>query len=693
MTHPVASLDYQVRRTLVTQLAPRYREASLAQKTLLLDTLVELTGYARKYAIELLNQVPQSAVTLPRTRLPFYGPEIQQALCVAWKAADHICAKRLVPFLPSLVASLEHHGRLQLTEEARRRLLAMSVTTAERFLRTQRKPTPCGLSTTKAGTLLKQQIPIRTFQEWENVQPGFLEVDVVAHCGGNTEGSYLSTLTLTDVATGWTECLPLLSHSSDRVLAAFQRALFPFPILGIDTDNGREFINGEVMAYCEQEHLTFTRGRPGQKDDQCFVEQKNGAIVRHVVGYDRLVGEPTYQQLRELYRALRLYVNCFQPSMKLLSKQREGRKYVRYVYDPAKTPLQRLVLSGVLSAAQQQELNEIAQALDPISLFEQLEQLQRAIFRCCAGIPAPAPETTPSALLLRFSVEDCLAGTPQSAETATDPATLFSTLRGEQRKRTRFLNWQRRRNNPFAEEWERILAWVRANPDGHARDLFQELQRQSPGRYHASQFRTLQHAIRTLRAFLLTTSEEPWLLEVIHGPFSDPGASQPGEHEAEPPTATVHLSPPSSPVSSSPESASATPIVNPPPAEEEATHPAETATSAGKRLPPRPPEVQGQVPSTLLACACKVETLLLPFPGPTIEQAIQSFLHEEKLDGRTDKTIEWHQTALRSFQQYLTQHHRNHPREMTTAQAHAFCQRHRAQSWSASDPAHRTRGV
>ena len=262
----------------------------------------------------------------------------------------------------------------------------MSAATADRLLRSQRKLGRRGLSTTRAGTLLKQQIPIRTFEEWNKTRPGFLEADLVAHCGTESEGGYLYTLTLTDVATGWTECLPLLHRSQEAVLAALQRArtLFPFPILGIDSDNGGEFINELFITYCEQEHISFTRGRPSLKNDQCFVEQKNGAIVRQVVGYDRLVGEHASRQLTELYRALRLYVNCFQPSMKLLAKQRDGKK-VRYVYDPAKTPLQRLLLSGVLPAQKQQELLEVAQALDPIRLFEQVKQLQQAIFRCAVG--------------------------------------------------------------------------------------------------------------------------------------------------------------------------------------------------------------------------------------------------------------------------------------------------------------------
>lgn len=327
MSQHVRSLSYSARRELVAQMAPRYREASLARKGMMLDSLVEMTGYARKYAIGLLNQEPQGPPTIRRPRQSRYDSEVQQALGVAWRATRYICAKRLIPFLPELLPYLERKGRVQLNAEQRGQLLMMSSATAERFLRTQRKPTPHGLSTTKAGTWLKHQIPIRTFAGWEDAQPGFLEADLVAHCGGHTQGSYLYTLTLTDVATGWTEYLPLLARTSDLVVRALERArtLFPFPILGIDTDNGAEFINADVVAYCEREHLTFTRGRPEQKNDQCYIEEKNRSVLRRVVGHDRLVGEQAYQQLGELYRALRLYVNCFQPCMKLLSKRARKR--------------------------------------------------------------------------------------------------------------------------------------------------------------------------------------------------------------------------------------------------------------------------------------------------------------------------------------------------------------------------------
>jgi hypothetical protein len=284
---PVKSpLSYQARRELVERMAPQYRAASRSQKMLLLDTFVAMTGYVRKYATWLLNHPEASRPRIRPVRPVHYGPEVQQALYLAWKATNQICAKRLIPFLPTLIETLERHGHLHLTEKCRSQLLSLSPARADRLLRAQRKHGPRGISTTQAGTLLKHLIPIRTFHEWHETQPGFLEADLVAHCGMQAEGGYLYTLTLTDITTGWTECLPLLYRSRETVLRAIQhaRTLFPFPILGIDTDNGGEFLNEEVVAYCEQEQITFTRGRPYQKRDQCFVEQKNGAIVRKAGG-------------------------------------------------------------------------------------------------------------------------------------------------------------------------------------------------------------------------------------------------------------------------------------------------------------------------------------------------------------------------------------------------------------------------
>jgi len=516
------SLSYQARRALLQQTVPQYREASPSQKRTLLDAFVEATGYHRTYARWLLNHADEVQQTLRRPRPAQYGSEVQHALFLAWHAANRICAKRLIPFLPTLLEALERHEHLHLSEECRSQLLSMSAATADRLLRSQRRLGQHGLSTTRAGTLLKQQIPIRTFQEWNDAQPGFLEADLVAHCGTDIEGGYLYTLTLTDIATGWTECLPLLYRSQETVLAALQQAglLFPFPIQGIDTDSGGEFINEAVIAYCEQAHITFTRGRPSVKNDQCFVEQKNGAIVRQVVGYDRLVGERAYWQLTELYRALRLYVNCFQPSMKLLSKQRDGKK-VRCVYDPAKTPLQRLLLSGVLPVQKQQELTEVAQALDPVGLLHQLELLQQAVFRCAEG-SSPFVSSPRSHPLHIFSVAQCTAGKLPEERKAPDPPAGLETLYREQERRKRVLGWRRTHKDPFEGEWEQIFSWLQAHPERSSGDIFRELQRRTPGRYQPLQIRTLQRGMRKIRASLLDAREEQWREEVIRGPSASP---------------------------------------------------------------------------------------------------------------------------------------------------------------------------
>ena len=220
--HRASSLSYSARREVLVHVAPRYQEATGAQKTLLLDQIVELTGYERKYAIRLLNHDPKGAARILRPRQPLYGSAVQEALFLAWRTIQHPCAQRLVPCLPELIPVLERDGHLRLGEEHRRQLLAMSVRTAERLLSTQRRPTPRGFSTTKPGALLKHQIPIRTFAQWDDDRPGFVEADLVAHCGSNVFGCYLYTLTLTDIATGWTECVPVLNRSPETVLAAIK---------------------------------------------------------------------------------------------------------------------------------------------------------------------------------------------------------------------------------------------------------------------------------------------------------------------------------------------------------------------------------------------------------------------------------------------------------------------------------------
>jgi hypothetical protein len=509
-------LSFRSKRELLLQIAPRYKEASPSLKIVILDEFVAATGYARKYAIRLLNQPAAPKLKIERPRAPHYGPEVQQALHLAWTAANHICAKRLMPFLPTLVESLERHDHLHLTEEYRMQLLTMSAATADRILQPYRKQERHGISTTRSGTLLKKQIPIRTFQDWNEAKPGFMEADLVAHCGTHADGSYLYTLTLTDIATGWTECLPLLNRGQDAVIAALKQArqLLPFPLLGIDTDNGGEFINVELAAYCEQEQITFTRGRPRMSNDQCYVEQKNGQIVRQVVGYDRFTGELAYRQLMELYRALRVYVNCFQPSMKLQSKQREG-SHVRRTYDQAQTPMQRLITSAILPAKKQQELLQITEALDPLRLLTQLEHLQKALWRYAVTISS---EQKPDALSpLAFEVSLCTEEkVPASGIAGTPPSLLKQERKRRSQKMGRPRDW-RTRKDPFEGEWEQITSWLTADPTLTGVQIFEQLQQRSPGRYRPNQVRTLQRGLSKLRARLLLTFEDQWSQEVING--------------------------------------------------------------------------------------------------------------------------------------------------------------------------------
>jgi hypothetical protein len=243
-------------------------------------------------------------------------------------------------------------------------------------------------------------------------------------------------------------------------------------------------------------------------------------LCERLVGYDRLVGEQAYRQLTELYRALRLYVNCFQPSMKLLSKERDGKK-VRCIYDPAKTPLQRLLLSGILPAQKQRELTEVAQALDPVRLLQQLELVQQAVFRCAVGC-FPFLSSLPSASIHTFSVERCMMGALPVEGNVPQPSAGLETLYQEQERRKRVLGWRRTHKDPFEGEWEQIFSWLVANPERSSGDIFRELQRRSPGRYQPLQIRTLQRGMRKIRVQLLETREEQWQQEVMRGPVPTP---------------------------------------------------------------------------------------------------------------------------------------------------------------------------
>jgi len=260
------------KRELIIVVSLRYREASPLDKRRILDEFVATTGYNRKYAIQVLNH-PPTAPRPRRKRLKArrYGPQVQDALVKVWRVADGICGKRLVPALPDLVDALQRHGELTLEEPTRALLLAMSPATADRLLKDERRArSGRGVATTKPGTPLKRQIKVRTFADWDDDRPGFVEVDLVAHCNDSVGGEFLYSLVLTDIATGWTECVPLRNRSQKAVTAAIDLASprFPFPLLGLDSDNGSEFINADLLRYCEAHHdlhplSTLPQERPG----------------------------------------------------------------------------------------------------------------------------------------------------------------------------------------------------------------------------------------------------------------------------------------------------------------------------------------------------------------------------------------------------------------------------------------------
>jgi hypothetical protein len=382
------------KRELVAALRPRYTLGNRAQKRQVLDELVAATGYHRKYAIQLLNHPPPVAVRPRRARRVKYDGRVRAALETIWRAANGICSKRLVPVLAEYIEALERHHELSLEAETRERLLTISPATVDRLLKRVRQAArPHGLATTKPGTLLKQSIPVRTFAQWDDARPGFMEVDLVAHCGVDGGGEFLYSLDMLDVKTRWVELAALRNRSQATVTAAIQacQIRLPYALRGLDSDNGSEFINADLKRFCEQEQVTFTRGRPYTKNDQAYVEQKNWTAVRQVVGYDRYEGPAACAALQALYVPLRLYLNFFQPVMVLVEKHRDGTQVTKR-YDTAKTPYQRCLDSSEVDAAAKERLRQLYLTLNPAALLRQIETHQRTLWQLAVQADPARPD-------------------------------------------------------------------------------------------------------------------------------------------------------------------------------------------------------------------------------------------------------------------------------------------------------------
>lgn len=387
-------LTMKERKVLTKAMCDQYRKARKKNKGDILSQFVEATGYDRCYARWLLRNHGRR-VTLkpglvmqgdarPRARpgrKPTYADEVRDVLKKVWAILDYISGRRLEAALPEVVPRLVVCKELKIKKAVQRQLLTVSAATIDRLLKPERaKFTLKRRGCTKPGTLLKHQIPIRTFSDWDDARPGFMEMDLVGHDGGVGKGDYCFTLDVTDVDSGWSEQIAVRNKAQTAVFDALKdiRQRLPFAVLGLDSDNGSEFINNELERFCKAEEITFTRSRPYRKNDNCYIEQKNWSIVRRFVGYPRYESEQACQALNALYAVLRDYVNFFLPSQKLKEKIRDGAHVLRR-YHPAKTPYQRMIESPHIDQNIKKSLKAQYETLNPAALHRLIVKLQKEL--------------------------------------------------------------------------------------------------------------------------------------------------------------------------------------------------------------------------------------------------------------------------------------------------------------------------
>jgi len=526
-TTGAAGPDPQRRRAALEAARRRYGVLSAPGKRTLLDELELLTGYHRKSLLRLLNRraspEPQAdqrieeeeeAVAKPHPRRR-YGPEAAAALVPLWEASDRLCGKRLAALLPLLVESLERHGHLSLEPVVREQVLAMSSATIDRLLAPIRKASGGNQlrRPPRAYSAVRRRVPVRTFRGWEDHhEPGWLEIDLVAHCGGRMQGPFLWTLVATDIATGWCESVPILVRDGAVVLTALQliRRQLPFPLRGIDADNDPVFMNSLMEAWCDRpgKQIVLTRSRSYQSNDQAWVEQKNGMRVRRVVGYQRLEGLEAAQVMGELYGALRLFTNLFQPSFKLKASERHGARIKRQ-HHPPRTPLQRLIKSGALPTEQAQALQDQQRRTDPVALLNTIRRCQGQLAVLASGDQNTRDQAGTAARDLAAenrSLEVFLGGLQ----------TLWHSSQPRRRK-PKPRSGKRSRPDPFEPDVEQIEAWLKAEPMLRGKELLERLIQHNPERYGKRHLRTLQ---RRVRGYLLRQIEQD-MEQVLDGRSKD----------------------------------------------------------------------------------------------------------------------------------------------------------------------------
>lgn len=370
------------RNEVVRSKQKAYLKVSKKKKSQIITDVVSVTGWTRGHtARRLRGSTASDGIRKGRGRKPKYSIEHKKLLRTIWQLMDYACSKRLEMGMHDMLEALIANGHLTLNSQLRHEMERMSHGTIDRLLHHDRKILiGHGRSTTKPGSLLKHQISIRRGNDWDENKVGFLEIDLVAHCGDNTHGEYVSTLDATDIKSGWTECRAVINKAQVHTFNAMKaiRELLPFMLLGIDSDNGSEFINSHFFHYCRQEDLVFTRTRPYTSNDNCHVEQKNWSVVRQTIGYARFEGQTAVAILNAIYDNLRLLNNFFMPSTKLVSKTRDGSK-ISKIHDKPLTPYRRLLVSGDLSESEKCALNETFRNLDPLLLRQRIDALIRKL--------------------------------------------------------------------------------------------------------------------------------------------------------------------------------------------------------------------------------------------------------------------------------------------------------------------------
>ena len=411
-----------------------------------------------------------------------------------------MCGKRLKVMIPTLLPALEQHGRLQLGQSDRDRVLAISAATIDRML-VDVKIAASGGRRRRAGfySVIRREVPIRTFNDWNSPPPGFCEVDMVAHGGTSVAGSFIQTLTMVDVATGWTECLPLLTREGSLVVEAINRAqsLFPWLLRGVDFDNDSAFMNDVVVPWCREQKLEVTRSRAYKKNDQAFLEQKNGAVVRRLMGYGRFDGVDTARVMGRLYGAARLYVNFFQPSFKLKEKRREGAKVIKRYHLPS-TPYERALAHPKVTAAVKKRLRDQYRSLDPVALLSEIRATQDELGNRVDRRPGQVRGLQPDSTRTAPATAATFAKTLGKRTTSGESRATHRHPRRPYKTRVRMPS----KLDPYILT---IEGWLTTQPQLTALAIVDRLKEK-----HPEEFGTRQHSIvqRLLRALRRMTAEQ-----------------------------------------------------------------------------------------------------------------------------------------------------------------------------------------